>query len=221
MAGILTILAGMGVGLAVSAWLVWKGHLFSGLLLAVGTLGWFAPLILPAAENRLRHIELPAFYETTTIAGPAGQTFALTQHLARLQRYDLAGRFEAGWFVGSRGGKVSIGVTTDGKIAVAAARTRRVEFFNPDGSPAGPPRPFTRESENLMSEYLQPSEYRVEGVTFETPSAAKNPSVRWNTLVLLPLWSPVVAWVLLACGIVGAIIATRGRLWGQEKPIGC
>jgi hypothetical protein len=105
--------------------------------------------------------------------------------------------------------RVSIGVTTDGKIAVAAARTRRVEFFNSDGSPAGPPKPFTRESKNLMSDYLQPSEYSVEGVTFETPTAAKNPSVRWNTLLLLPLWSPVVAWFLLACAIVAGIVATR------------
>ena len=68
-----------------------------------------------------------------------------------------------------------------------------------------------------MSDYLQPSEYSVEGVTFETPTAAKNPSVRWNTLLLLPLWSPVVAWFLLACAIVAGIVATRGNLWGQES----
>src|SRR5262245_36635293 len=177
MAGILFILAGLGFSLAAAARLVWKGKLFSGVLLAVGALGWFAPLLLPAAGNRLQHVELPAFYETATIVGPAGRTFALTQHLSRLQRYDLAGHFEAGWFVNSAGGKVSIGVTTDGKIAVAAVRTRRVEFFNPDGSPAGPSKPFTTEPKNLMSGYLQPAEYRVDGVAFEAPTVAKNPSV--------------------------------------------
>lgn len=135
MAGILFILAGLGFSLAAAARLVWKGKLFSGVLLALGTLGWFAPLLLPAAGNRLRHVELPAFYETATIVGPSGRTFAFTQHLSRLQRYDLAGRFEAGWFVASAGGKVAIGVTTDGKIAVAAWRPRHVEFFNPDGRP--------------------------------------------------------------------------------------
>jgi hypothetical protein len=190
------------VFLAMAARLVWKGNLISGVLLGLGAVGWFAPSMLPAAGNWLRVVELPAFYETATVLGPEGRTFALTQHLKRLQRYDLAGDFEAGWFVDSKGGAVSIGVTTDGKIAVAAARTRRVEFFNPDGSTAGPGRPFTRESKDLMRDYLQPSEYRVEGVTFETPTAAKNPSVRWNTLLLLPLWSPFVAFLLAACGIV-------------------
>src|SRR5262245_30758760 len=83
LAGILSILAGLGFFLAAAAWLVWKGHMFSGVLLALGALGWFAPIILPAAGNRLRHVELPAFNETATIVGPAGRTFALTQHLSR------------------------------------------------------------------------------------------------------------------------------------------
>jgi hypothetical protein len=68
-----------------------------------------------------------------------------------------------------------------------------------------------------MSGDLQPAEYRVEGVAFEPPTVAKNPSVRWNTLLLLPLWSPVVAWFLLACAIVAGIVATRGNLWGKES----
>jgi hypothetical protein len=42
MAGILFILAGLGFSLAAAARLVWKGKLFSGVLLALGTLGWFA-----------------------------------------------------------------------------------------------------------------------------------------------------------------------------------
>lgn len=209
--------AGLGFFLAAAARLVWKGHMFSGVLLALGALGWFAPIILPAAGNRLRHVELPAVYETATIVGPVGRTFALTQHLSRLQRYDLAGRFEAGWFVDSGGGKVAIGVTTDGKIAVGAVRTRRVEFFNPDGSPAGSSKPFIRESKNLMRGYLQPSEHLVDGVTFETPTVVKNPSVRWNTLLLFPLWGPQVAGFLAVCGMVAGIVATRGRFWGNES----
>jgi hypothetical protein len=200
------------VFLAVAARLIWKGNLISGVLLALGAVGWFAPSMLPAATSRLQHVELPAFYETATIVGPDRRTFAFTQHLETVQRYDLAGRFEAGWFVDSHGGRVSIGVTTDGKIAVAAARTGRIEFFNPDGSPAGPARPFTRESKYLMSDYLQPSEYRVEGVTFETPTAANNPNLRWNTLLLLPLWSPFVAWLLAACGIVANIWSRIAQL---------
>src|SRR5262249_24551490 len=157
-----------------------------------------------------------AFYETATMVGPGGRAFALTQHLARLQRYDAAGQFELGWFVDSKGGLVSLGLTTDGKIAVAAWRTRRVEFFDPDGSSARPSTPFTGGANILMNRHLGPSEYHVDGVAFETPAVANNPVVRWNTLLLFPLWHPSVAWFLGACGILLTIIGRRGKLWWQK-----
>ena len=186
--------------LALAARHVWQGHMFSGVLIALGAVGFFAPIVPIAAGDRLRHVELPTFYDTVTIGGPAGRAFALTGYLSRLQRYDLAGQFEAGWFVRSSGGAVAIGVTTDGKIAVAAVRTRHVEFFNPDGSRAGPSKPFTGDFKNLMIGYLQPADYHANEVTFETPTIAKNPSMRWNTLLLFPLWHPFIAWFLLVCG---------------------
>src|SRR5262245_61781641 len=201
--------------LALAARHVWQGHMFSGVLIALGAVGFFAPIVLIAAGDRLRHVELPTFYDTVTIGGPAGRAFALTGYLSRLQRYDLAGRFEDGWFVRSASGAVAIGVTTDGKIAVAAVRTRRVEFFNPDGSSAGPSKPFTGDFKNLS--YLQPADYRADGVTFETPTAARNPSVRWNTLLLFPLWHPFIALFLAACGLVAGNVATGGRFWGKES----
>jgi hypothetical protein len=206
----------LAVLLAVAIRVVWEGKAFSGVLLAIGAFGFCAPFILPVAGNLLRHVELPAFYETAAIVGPGGQTFTLTQHLARLQRYDKAGHFEAGWFVDSKGGAVSLGTTTDGKIAVAAARSRRVEFFNPDGTTERPSMEFTRATKELMGRYLEPSEYRVDGATFETPVVVNNPAVRWNTLLLLPLWNPVIAWLLLGGGIVAAVIAGRGKLWSQK-----
>jgi hypothetical protein len=89
--------------------------------------------------------------------------------ISRLQRYDGAGQFERGWFAKTAGGLASVGLTSDNKIAVAAARTRKVEFFNWDGSSAGPPQPFTRRGNRASSDYLSPSDYLVEGVTFERP----------------------------------------------------
>ncbi|MBO0884731.1 MAG: hypothetical protein J2P17_31240 [Mycobacterium sp.] len=150
----------------------------------------------------MRNVELPPFFQTTSIVGPEGRTFAATIPLARIQRYDSDGRFEAGWFLDSAGGTFAIGLTADGRIAVAAARTKRVEFFNPDGSSAGPPRPFTR-SGGLMNGMLRPSNCWVEGVAFADPIQAGHPRPHWATVVLFPLWSPFVAWLLIAAGALG------------------
>jgi hypothetical protein len=157
------------------------------------------PLALPATGTWLQHVELPPFFETTTIRGPEGRTFAATMPLARVQRYDGDGRFETGWFVRSGGGIIAIGLTTDGRIAVGAIRSKQVEFFNPDGSSAGPPRPC---SDGLLYGLLRPTYCRVDGVAFANPIQVENPPAHWATLVLFPLWDPFVAWLLGVSGLV-------------------
>jgi hypothetical protein len=122
--------------------------------------------------------------------------------ISRLQRYDGAGQFERGWFAKTAGGLASVGLTSDNKIAVAAARTRKVEFFNWDGSSAGPPQPFTRRGNRASSDYLSPSDYLVEGVTFERPVPAANPGLRWNAILLFPLSHPFIAWIFVVCGLL-------------------
>ena len=102
----------------------------------------------------------------------------------------------------SLGGTFAIGFTADGQIAVAAARTKRVEFFSPDESLAGPPRQFTC-SDGLMNGVLRPSDCRVEGVAFADPIQVRNPRAHWTTLMLFPLWDPFVAWLLVVSGMVG------------------
>ena len=195
-----------------AAQFIYRGHVLPGALFALGALGFVTPpAILPAAGNLLDGVELPAYFHTTTILGPNGKRFALTSHLSRVQRYDRAGRFERGWFVNSGGGLVEIRLTTDGKIAVASWRPRQVELFNADGSSAGSPRRFSMETTKAMC----PANtilclYLVAGMTVQNPTPADNPSLRWNTVLLFPLWSPVIAWLLLACG--GVIPALRERL---------
>jgi hypothetical protein len=212
--------------LVVAAQLVYRGHVLSGALFALGALGFVpAIVILPAMGTLLDGVELPAHFETTTIVGPGGKRYALTSHLSRVQRYDRAGRFERGWFVGSGGGWAEIGLTTDDKIAVLAWRPRQVEIFNPDGSPAAPPRSFaTRDKLAKRRDYLCPSEhhlcpseYLIEGVALQNPTPASNPSVRWNTLLLFPLWHPFVAWLLMFCGMMlGGIVPALRERWGQR-----
>jgi hypothetical protein len=154
------------------------------------------------------------FSKTTSIVGPGGRTFAATIPLARIQRYDSDGRFEAGWFVDSIGGTFAIGLTADWRIAVAAARTKRVEFFNSGGS-SGPPQPFTRfdgfvngvlRPYNCWVDVLRPSNCQVDGVAFADPIQVGHPGAHWATLVLFPLWHPFVVWLLVASGMVGICV---------------
>lgn len=197
----------LGVFLATAARLIWQGKVLAGVMVAIGALGFTAPSMLSNAGVRvllsdpLQHVELPAMYHTSTIIGPNGRRLSATEHLSRIQSYDSAGRFEKGWFVHSAGGLIAIGLTVDGTVGVAAARTRQVELFNLDGSPAGLPKPFKRSSNDLMDGYLQPSEYLVDGVTFDTPIPTSNPGLRWNTLLMFPLWTPVLAWLLVFFGL--------------------
>jgi hypothetical protein len=210
--GFLIYPAFLAVFLATTAALILsKGRRLSGLLLALGSFGFFTPPILPSTGRLLQQIELPTVFETTTIEGPDGRKFAATTHLARVQCYSPTGEFEAGWFVDSRGGAISIGLTNEGTIAIATARTKRVEFFNPNGSAAGPSRPFTRRNDGLMRDLLQPSDYSVDGVTFENPILAPAPRIRWSTFLLFPLWSPFIAWLLIICAMLPMIIARIRR----------
>jgi hypothetical protein len=123
---VLLVLAMLAVFLGGAAWMASQGNLLPGVLFALGAFGFFGAFLLPATGTVLQNVELPAIFETATIVAPDGQFFAVTQPLSRVQRYDSGGRFETGWFVRSGGGRVSIGLTTDGKIAIAAARTRAV-----------------------------------------------------------------------------------------------
>ena len=43
--------------LAMAVRLVWEGHVFSGLLLALGLFGFISPLLPPPAGSLLRHID--------------------------------------------------------------------------------------------------------------------------------------------------------------------
>jgi hypothetical protein len=54
-----------------------------------------------------------------------------------------------------------------------------------------------------MNGVLRPSNCRVEGVAFADPIQVGHPGPHWATLVLFPLWSPFVAWLLIASGAVG------------------
>jgi hypothetical protein len=186
--------------LGTAARAAYRGQPLSGALIGLGALGFFGAALAPAAGTRLQNVELPVVFDTTTIVGPGGKIFTATAPMARIQRYDREGRFETGWFVDSAGGIFAIGLTADGRIAVASTRTKQVEFFDTDGSPTGPPRPFMT-SGGTLDGVLRPSNFQVEGVTFVDPTEVDHPAAHWTTLVLFPLWHPFIAWLLVAAGM--------------------
>jgi hypothetical protein len=94
-------------------------------------------------------------------------------------------------------------------------RTRRVEFFNWDGSSAGPPKAFTRPLEGFRNNYLSPYEYAVEGVAFQEPVPTGNPSLSWNAIPLFPLSHPLVAWLLVICGLAASNLPRLKEYWMQ------
>lgn len=183
------------------------GHVWCAILLALGSLGFFGPFLLAATGDLLNHVELPAFFDTKAIAGPDSTTITASMPLARIQRYDRDGHFLNGWFANNGGGQFALGLTREGAIALASRRTKEVEFFNPDGSVAAPPRPFTGGGEPMQG-LLWPGTLSLKGVVFAQPVQVAGPPPHLLTVVLFPFWHPLLAWVL---GGMGMICVWRSR----------
>lgn len=177
-----------------------SGHVWCAVLLALGSLGFFGPSLLASTGSLLNHVELPAFFETTAIAGPGATTVTASMPFARIQRYDRDGRFLNGWFAANGGGQFALGVTREGTIALASTRTKEVEFFNSDGSSAAPPRPFTWGGAPMQG-LLWPGRISLAGVVFAQPVQVAGPPPHVLTLLLFPFWHPLFAWVLGAMGM--------------------
>jgi hypothetical protein len=184
-----------------------SGHAWCAVLLALGSLGFFGPSLLASTGSLLDHVELPAFFETTAIAGDGATTVTASMPFARIQRYDHDGHFLNGWFATNGGGQFALGLTREGTIALASTRTKQVEFFNPDGSMAAAARPFTWSGAPLNG-VLWPGKISLEGVSFVQPAQVAGPPPHALTLLLFPFWHPLLAWVLCAMGM---FCVWRGR----------
>lgn len=176
------------------------GHRVAAVLTVLGAMGFFGGFLLPNLGSLLDHVELPAFIFTTTIAGPDESMVALTGAFGRVQRYDRDGNFQAGWFAHT-GGSGAIGMTTDGAIAVASTHTKEIELFHPDGTPVGPPRPFTWTG-TREPKVLWPSAVKVDGVTLAQPVELANPPLHVLPALLVPFWDPFVAWLMIGMAML-------------------
>ena len=171
-------------------------------LAVIGVLGFMCPFFLPHSGTWLERVELPTFFETNTIALPDGGRLSATVPTERVQRYGSDGRFRNGWFVNARGGSFAIGLTRDGKVGICSARGREVLLFELDGRPFGDPRPCFGPP-GLIPRILQPADFPDVEVDLQQVVVAKPPDASLLPLLLVPLWHPFIAWLMLAIGFVG------------------
>jgi hypothetical protein len=172
------------------------------ILFWTGIIGFVGAFFLPRVGARLAHVELPAFFETTTIRLPDGGFLRATLPTQRLQRYDRDGHFIAGWFVEAAGGHFMTGLTTDGNVAICTARGRHLDVYDLDGTRVGGRRACTARSQ--VGRYvLWPSDFDAAEISLRAVAvvAPQHPSIA--SLVWVPLWHPLVAWLMAVVGALG------------------
>jgi hypothetical protein len=158
-------------------------------LLALAAISYFGGFLLRSSGDGLQHIELPAYFDTTTVTLPDGRRLALAMSLQRVQRFGAGGAFELGWFVNGAAvmpsGALSLGLTAADKIVIASGRTRQVEIYNTDGLRDGGTVPFTRPVTGSagVPPIMLPGSFVIDGVTLVNPVRAGNPRLGWATVL--------------------------------------
>jgi hypothetical protein len=178
-------------------------------LTVLGLIGCLGTFCLPAAGSWLDGVELPVFFETTTIALPDGGRLTATMPTSRVQRYGTDGRFRTGWFVHANGGGFAVGLTTDGLVAICTFRGRRIFLYDLDGRLLDqktchrPPSGFKGLNEHILQPYII-------DVGLQPVSPIARPDASLLALLLVPLWHPFVPWLIFAIGCV---------MWQRITPI--
>jgi hypothetical protein len=181
-------------------------------LVVFGVLGFLGASLLPYAGTWLARVELPTFFETSTIALPDGGRMTATMPTQRVQRYGSDGHFQTGWFVDAKGGHFAIGLTTDGRVAVCTGRGRQIFFFELDGQPVGDPRAcFSAPRE--VPKILQPADFPLGDVNLQPAVSAERPTASLVAILLVPFWHPFVAWLI-------ALVGFLGLRFGRRAPTG-
>jgi hypothetical protein len=171
-------------------------------LIAAGAIGFFGGMFLPNAGPWLERVELPAFFQTSTIALPDGGRLTATIPLQRVQRYGGNGRFQSGWFVEAKGGHFAIGLTQEGKAAVCTGRGRQLFIFELDGRHAGDPAPCIAAPRDVP-QILQPADLAEGKIKLLPVARAASPPPALIPTLLVPFWHPFVAWAMALAGFLG------------------
>jgi hypothetical protein len=171
-------------------------------LTVFGLIGFLGTACLPAAGSWLNNVELPVFFETTTITLPDGGRVTATMPTSRVQRYGSDGRFRTGWFVNANGGHFAIGRTADGLVAVCTFRGHQIFVFDLDGQLVDQKRchrPPGYAEGHLLQPYIG---FPVSEVALSPVSPVARPDASLLTILLVPLWDPFVPGAIFAIGFV-------------------
>src|SRR4051812_21393145 len=180
-------------------------------LVVIGMAGFFGAMLLPTAGHWLDGVDLPTFYETTTIAVPGGGSLTATMPTQRVQSYGSDGRFRNGWFVDAKGGRFAIGLTTDNKVAVCTGRGRQFLLYDFEGQLVGGQACFREPQEIPNNRILQPADFPTGNLQPVFPDPRPSPSL--SAILLVPLWHPFVTW---AIGLLGVLLTQLGRFTKRQ-----
>jgi hypothetical protein len=181
------------------------------ILTVLGLLGFLGTLCLPRAGTWLDNVELPVFFETTTITLPDGGRLTATMPTSRVQRYGSDGRFRTGWFVDARGGGFAVGLTADGLVAICTFRGRQIFLFDLDGRLLGQKachRPPSDAGTHILQPYVG---FPVSDISLQPLGPVARPDASLLAILLVPLWHPFVPWSISATGCVMLAILRHRR----------
>jgi hypothetical protein len=183
--GIVFVVIFLAVGTTIAAvkgYRRWRKTNFLGKVaicfIAVGLLGFFEPFWIHLFPRELLdHFELPITLWADRLTAPDGRVFIVS--FLRVQRYGPEG-FEKGFMVGRNSRSA---MSASGNVLIC--------------SPGGELRTYTPDSGELPPRGT--CRHRFEGAAyFYYHSDAKVPAIafNWFSAVAVPLWHPVVGWVI-------------------------
>jgi hypothetical protein len=167
----------------------------------LGVVGFLQPFWLFPAEF-LNRVELPNTLEAVRITAPDGRVFIASEPFSRVQRYGPSG-FERGFAIDSRGGAFDAGVSPSGNILICSARAHGLITYDSDGVEISPREPCAFSVSN---------QGRIPSLNYYS-SQAKVPfiALSWLAALAIPLWHPILAWLMIAAGGIYLKFRPRSR----------
>lgn len=195
----------------VFVWLIIRargpGEAAALMIAAFGVGSFLAPSII----NEFRpswtaYIEFPNADANAWVRDRSGHIYVGSGAFGRIQKYAADGRFERGWFVDVMGGTYSLSETPAGTILVCGVRTSKSVEFTPDGVLiTGSDKPCDYAA--VASKRTRDISAGFGIVTVVDKRDARIVSIH-SPIVLLPLWSPFVAWLI---AVIGGLLGTYAR----------